>query len=192
MNPDTLRPIVPLSPGDAGPGSGANSTRGGLAQAKETVTTAARDTAARIKVAAGETAGRAKEKAQQLASDAKQNTADRIGGYSSAIHESAKSFEEQDPNIAWATHGAANRLQQLADYIRNRDFDDLKADAETVARRHPVAFFGGMLIAGLVVGNLLKARRPAEDMTEDASEEMMPGSNETGATMPDSPATAGL
>lgn len=190
MNRDTFRPIASAPAGETEPGSAPSETTGSIAQAKSSVTTAARETAARIKSAAGETASRAKESAQRFASDTKRTTADRLGGYGSAIHESAKSFEQQDPNIAWATHRVADKLQQFADYVRTSDFDDLKADAEDVARRHPVAFFGGMLIAGLVIGNLLKARRPGEEMTDDEVEDMMP--DEADTPPPESPAAAGI
>ena len=192
MNPETLRPIASAPAGDAEPGAATSATTGSLAQAKTSVTTAARETAARIKSAASETAGRAKETAQRYASDAKSGAADRIGGYSNAIHQSAKSLEQQDPNIAWATHRAADKLQQLADYVRDRDFDELKADAEDIARRHPVAFFGGMLIAGLVVGNLLKARSPVEETIDDETEDMLPDEPESSAAAAESPAATGI
>lgn len=170
MNSEKAGHLALATSGDSAAGAGASEPTSSFAQAKATVTTTARETTARIKSAASETASRAKETAQRIASDTKESAADRIGGYSSAMRKSAKTFESQDPNIAWATNQAADRLQQVADYVRNRDFDELKADAETIARRHPVAFFGGLLVAGLVVGNLIKARRPGpqrEELTDE-------------------------
>ena len=81
------------------------------------------------------------------------------------IHESARNLEPQDPNIAWATHRVADRVEGLAEYLRNSDLQDLRTDAEALALRHPVAFFGGLFIGGLVVGNLLKART-SSDMSD--------------------------
>lgn len=157
MNPQKLRHTVRAPLGDSDTEGGASDTTGTIAQAKEAITSTARDTAARIKSAADQTASRAKSEAQRLASETKEDTAKRLGGYSSAMHESAKSFEQQDPNIAWATHRVADRIQGVADYVRNRDFGELRNDAENFARRHPLAFFGGLFIGGLIVGNLLKA-----------------------------------
>lgn len=154
MNPITLRQTLRAAAGDSD--AGGSDRTGTMAQAKEKITA----TAARIKSAASDTAERAKSEAQRLASETKEETAERLGGYGSAIHDSARSFEQQDPNIAWATHRVADRVQRVADYIRNSDFDELRADAEEFARRHPVAFFGGLFLGGLVIGNLLKARRP--------------------------------
>jgi DNA-binding transcriptional regulator YbjK len=93
---------------------------------------------------------------QNVAADQKQFAADRVEAYGSAIHESARSLEQQDPNIAWLTHQAADRLEGIANYMRSRDFQGLRKDAENLARRHPGAFFGGMCVAGLVLGNVIR------------------------------------
>lgn len=137
---------------------GDSENSGTLTQAKQAISSTARDTAARIKSAATETASRAKEQAQRIASDTKETAAERLSGYGSAMHDSAKRFEEKDPNIAWATHQLADRIDRVADYVRTSDLDTMRLDAENWARRHPVAFFGGLFIGGLVMGNLLKAR----------------------------------
>jgi len=125
--------------------------------AKQRIKTTARETVEQVRNAASSTMARAKEESGRIAEDKRQEAADRLGNYSSAIHDSAKSLEEKDPNIAWFTHRAADRLQGVADYVRGRDLRDLRNDAADLARRHPAAFFGGLFVAGLVVGNLLKA-----------------------------------
>lgn len=151
-------PQTPGAPaGDSEAGAGAGGVTGTLAQAKQNVTQTARDTAAKIKSVAGETAARARQEVGRMAQDKKETAANRVGGYGSALHNTAKSLEEQDPNIAWFAHQAADRLEGVANYVRSRDFAGLRTDAEGVARRHPAAFFGGLFVAGLVLGNVLKA-----------------------------------
>jgi hypothetical protein len=55
-------------------------------------------------------------------------------------------------------------MQGVADYMRNSDWNRLRGDCENIAHRHPVAFFGGMFLAGLVGANLIKASQSkAED-----------------------------
>lgn len=132
-------------------------TSGGLSGATQSIKEAARDAVNQVKTTASETAGRVKEQASEMANQQKSSVADRIGGYSSAMHQSAQAFEEKDPNIAWLTHQVADRLSSAADYVRGRDLSELKSDVERIARNHPAAFFGGLFVAGLVVGNLLKA-----------------------------------
>jgi hypothetical protein len=141
------------------PGGSATDVSGTLSETKNKITQTARDAASKVKGAAGNTTARAKEEAARFAADKKEATASRIGSYSSAMHDTAQSLEEKDPNIAWFTHRAADRLQHVAEYMRNRDFAALRQDAEDMARRHPGAFYGGMFLAGLVVGNLVKASR---------------------------------
>jgi hypothetical protein len=149
------RVCAPADESSAGGGSGA------LTQTKQSL----KEAAAKIKSGAGEAATRVKDSAREYAAENKAAAADRLGGYGAAMHASAESLEEQDPNIAWFTHRTADRLQQAADYVRGRDFAELRSDAEDFARRHPAVFFGGTFALGLILGNLVKAsgRRIAAD-----------------------------
>jgi hypothetical protein len=158
MNPQNS-PNPSGATGGESPGGSAAEATGTLSETKSRITQTARETASKVKGAASNTALRAKEEAQRFAAEKKETTANRITSYSSAIHDTARSLEEQDPNIAWFTHRTADRLQDIADYVRNRDFATLRHDAEDMARRHPAMFFGGMFLAGLVVGNIVKASR---------------------------------
>ena len=156
MNPQNS-PTSSGSAGETDPSGSATESGGMLAETKTKIAQTARETAANVKAAASNTAARAKEEAERVASEKKEFAASRLGDFSSAIHDSASSLEEKDPNIAWFTHRAADKLQGVADYMRNRDFADLRRDVEGVARRHPAAFFGGMFVAGLILGNVVKA-----------------------------------
>lgn len=176
------------SPTDEPESSG---SAGGVAGAKERIKSTARDAAEQVKTAASSTMAKAKEEAGKLAGERKRAAAERLGGYSSAIHDSAKSLEENDPNIAWFTHRAADRLQSVADYVRERDLSDLRSDAENLARRHPAVFFGGLFVAGLLVGNLLKARSnsSSRNLSETSTDSLegQSGEGTIGAGMGDSP-----
>jgi hypothetical protein len=65
--------------------------------------------------------------------------------------------------------------------MRNRDFTALRYDAENMARRHPGTFFGGMFLAGLIIGNLVKASRRKLDETPEYAGDM---GNETDWSQP--------
>ena len=155
MNPQN--PSSPSAPGMTTGPSSPPEAPGKLTQAKQAISQTARDAATRVKTAAGDATARARAEAERLAAEKKEAAASRVGGYSSALHESARNLEEQDPNIAYFTHQAADRLQGVADYIRNRDFSSLREDCSGIARRHPAAFYGGLFFAGLLVGNMMKA-----------------------------------
>jgi hypothetical protein len=143
----------------AGSQSGVQSAE--ASTASSSMAQAARESTAKVKAAATEAASQVASRAETMAGQKKDEAADRVDTYGSAIHESARSLEEQDPNIAWLTHQAADRLQGVASYLRERDFRGLRADAEDMARRHPAAFFGGMCVAGLVLGSVIKASQSA-------------------------------
>lgn len=192
MKRSSVSEIACAPAGDSGSGGGT------LAQAKETLARTARETTSKIKSAASGTATRAKEQAKQIAGEKKETAAERLGGYSSALHESARSLEERDPNIAWFTHRAADRLQGAADYVRTRDLAGLRDDAENVARRHPAVFFGGLFALGLILGNVVKAgRRTADDGAADWEPENGAGADEmsegesSSNDIPTLPATGG-
>lgn len=159
------RPCAPA--GDEGYGGGDTGTTGKFSEAKQSIARSARNATEQVKSVASETASRAKESAERLVTDKRDEAANRIGRYSSAIHESARSLENEDPNIAWFTHQAAERLDRVAEYVRSCNYSSICHDVEDVARRHPALFFGGMFAVGLLAGNMMKASR--RNVTDDTS-----------------------
>lgn len=143
-------------------GGGDSGTTGRFSEAKQSIARGARNATQQIKSAASETASRARSEAERMMTDKRDEAANRIGRYSSAIHESARSLENEDPNIAWFTHQAADRLDRVAEYVRSCNYSSVCHDVEDVARRHPALFFGGMFALGLVAGNMMKASRRSE------------------------------
>src|SRR5687767_39761 len=100
MNPQNS-PTPSAPAGDSNPGGGVTESSGTLTETKDKITQTARDAASKVKSAAGSSVTRAKEQAERFAAEKKETTANRIRSYSSAIHDTARSLEEQDPNIAW-------------------------------------------------------------------------------------------
>jgi hypothetical protein len=143
---------------------------GALRQARENIVAGARETAAKAKAAATELAADARERVDKVATDRKDQAAQRMDGVGAALRESARKIEPQDPNIAWFAHRTADRLQGVADYVRSRDFGALRQDTEAFARRHPAAFFGGLFVTGLILGNVVKAGRVRMDESPDIKE----------------------
>jgi len=166
MNPQSTS-NSPASAGDTLRNDSASASTGALTDTKPKLGTTARDAAAKVKSAVADTATKAKDQVAHLASEKKAAASERLGGYSSALHDSARALEEKDPNIAWFTHRAADKLQGVADYMRTRDFHGLRADCEGIARRHPAIFFGGLFVAGLLLGNVAKASRRKLEDTDD-------------------------
>lgn len=149
------------NPSAAGMSAGSEGDRPAAGKVRQTAETARRAT--------GKVIDQAREKAGRVARDQQQAAAGKIGGYSDRLREGARSLEEEDPNIAHFANRAADRLQEVADYVRDADFARLRADVTGIAQRHPLLFMGGMLAAGLVLGNLAKASvQGLREETDDA------------------------
>jgi len=132
-----------------------------------------RETKDKIKAKSKEVAAQAKERGEEYAQQTKERAAARIGGVGQSVRQTAERFErEQDPSIAHYTRLLADKLEQAATYVRDRDLQQLRRDSEELARRHPTAFFGGMFVAGLAAARFFKASdrdhslQPSEDLRE--------------------------
>lgn len=62
-----------------------------------------------------------------------------------------------DQPLAGVFEAAADRVEQLGGYLEHTSGERLLRDAEDLARRHPWAFAGVGLIAGLAASRFLKA-----------------------------------
>ncbi len=175
QKPSSTAPNAPGFGSELNESTSAGNASGSVAGMSQSVKEATRNTVNQLKSTATDAAGRIREQAAGMVDERRTQVADRIDSYGNAVHRSAESLEGDDPNVAWLTHEAANRINQVAEYVRARDLNQLKEDAAGIARQHPVAFFGGMFVAGLVVGNLLKAtQRTAPHVSTTYPEETYP------------------
>jgi hypothetical protein len=130
------------------------------------------DAKQRLQQTAREAASTVKERASEVAHERKSGLADQLDDYRDAIDKRTGDLEQDDPNLAWLSHQVSNRLSRASDYLRSTDFDQMKADAEDIARRHPALFFGGLFLGGVILGNFLKAT--AENASENTSGTSLP------------------
>lgn len=65
------------------------------------------------------------------------------------------------PAVSTYAQTAADSLEDLADYVLESDLPDMVSDAREIARRHPLATFGGSIVAGLVITQLVQNRAGA-------------------------------
>ena len=142
-----------------------------------------KELASDAKRSAGNMINQAKERAASAAEEQKQSAAQHINRYGTALRDSARSVEQEDPNVAYFANQAAERIEKVANYVRSTDLTGMRRDAEDLARRHPALFMGGMLLAGLVVGGLIKAS--AQSAIEDSEFSDSDASNEYPTEEPD-------
>ncbi len=70
---------------------------------------------------------------------------------------SSKLDEHDDRRIADFAQVAADRLDMIAEYLRQQDLSRLSSDLSAAARRRPAMFYGGLFAIGLAASRFLKA-----------------------------------
>jgi len=115
------------------------------------------------------TTEQAKDKAQQAAGQAKSTlrtqvderstqAGERVGGFASDVRSVGDQLREQGKDQpAKLADQAAQRAEQVGDYLKQSDADRILGDVEDFGRRQPWAVIGGGLVLGLVASRFLKA-----------------------------------
>lgn len=144
----------------------------------------ARDRAARLQEGITEEAKALKqqavEKAEELTrrvqresdrflKEQKSRAAQRVERIGSVMHQAAQVLERGDVGkVAEYVDMAALGATAASKYLDEREVDELVDDVSDVVRRHPLATFGVMMIAGLAVGRFVKAGQSGRHATEHA------------------------
>lgn len=129
------------------------------------------------KAEAREMAGEIKHEMQRLKDEVKQRgesllkeqrnaAAAEVGGIAEALHRAAQQLSEREQSTtARYVDRAAETLDRMVDSVREGDLRTVLRKTEDFARRNPGVFFGGSLLAGLMLSRFLKSsaeRRAAE------------------------------
>lgn len=108
-----------------------------------------------------EAARRLREFGHRAFCDQKERVAEEVGTVSSAIRRAADRLSgEHDRNLAEYAEAAAEHLDRMERYLRERSPGQMYHDLEGFARRRPELVVGGMFVAGVTLARLLKSKRP--------------------------------
>ncbi len=97
------------------------------------------------------------KQAEQISGGQKKAGASQIDEMAKAVHGAADELQDQMPKAAEFVHAAASRLEQGAGALRDRSIEDLMSGFNDFARKEPLAFFGGALLAGFAISRFLKS-----------------------------------
>ncbi|MDP9122128.1 MAG: hypothetical protein M3O15_12315 [Acidobacteriota bacterium] len=140
--------------GNTGQGDGADQAKG---------------LADRVKGQFGDLASQAKDQASQLADDAreqvtglvaqrKDDAAERLDGFAEALRGSARKLTDQDAqSLGVYVEKAADQVDKVANYLREKELSEVVDDVEGFARRRPEVFLGGAFLAGVLAARFLKS-----------------------------------
>lgn len=112
----------------------------------------------------------AKRTARSKVSEQKEAAASGIHDFAAALHAAADQLQgERHEGIARLAQSAAGGLDRMSGSLARKDLDALVRDAESFARRQPLAFFATAAVAGFLAVRFLKSseRDPARDSRED-------------------------
>ena len=99
--------------------------------------------------------------------------ADQLTGVAHALHSAADQLKDENNGTAARYAGqAAERVEEVADLIRNSTVDDVVDRVETFARRQPEMFLGAAFAAGFLFARFIKSsgeRRHRSGIYESSS-----------------------
>lgn len=109
----------------------------------------------------------AKETARVKVSEQQKAAASSLGEFAGALRKTAEQMKDgQSQTAARFAQTAASGLEQLSQSLRQRDLEGLLRDAESFARRQPMAFFGAALLAGFVGVRFLKSSKSSHEPSQ--------------------------
>ena len=91
--------------------------------------------------------------------------ADKLSGLSQVAHKAAGDLDGQNPAVAKLVRDAAGSVDMIAGNLRSSNITDVIASVSTFARRQPVAFFAGSVLAGFALARFIKSEPAHPDRT---------------------------
>lgn len=118
-----------------------------------------------VKEQAGAVFNDAKEMARGKLAEQQQSAASSLGSFAQALRKSAQEMQGdgQQAGAARIAQTAADGLERFSGTLRNKDLDSMLRDAESLARRQPVLFFGAAVAAGFLAVRFLKSSDPGAE-----------------------------
>ena len=102
--------------------------------------------------------GSAQGRIRSLLEQQGHRAADQLGSVANALHKAAEQLnEENNGTAARYADQAADRVEQVADMLRNSSVDDMVGQVERFARRQPEVFVGAAFAVGFLFARFVKS-----------------------------------
>jgi len=153
------------------PNPGSSSSNSTVQQVKDQAKSLAHD----AKEEVSNVADQARGQVQGLVTQQKARVADQLGSLAGALRDTGnqlgqKLAETDNKGLDLGRYAgqAADRVEGISNYLRDRELGDVIRDAETFARRRPDVFLGGTFLAGLLLARFLKASGNSDNLETGA------------------------
>ena len=120
------------------------------------------DMTQQAKEAAGNLVDQARTQVKTQLSSQKEKAAESLGSVAESIRQTGSQLREQDQPLPVGQYAdrAAEMVDQVADYLRNREIDEMVGQVEELARRQPAVFLGTAFAIGFMAARFLKSSSP--------------------------------
>lgn len=147
-----------LGAGSMGGSSAGRASTGGMGGQSQSGGTA-QQTKEKAQELAGQVQQKAAEQVQSRLQEQKHRAAESLSSVAQTLRSSSQQLHGQQDGVSRYFEQAADRVEDLANYLENRDLGELVDQAERFARRNPAAFLGGAFALGLLGARFLKSSR---------------------------------
>lgn len=119
---------------------------------------------------AGEVVDLIKEQATTQVSSQKDRIADGMENVALMIRMNGDQLRQSNQGgIAEYTDRAASRVEDISNFLRNREPGEIVREVENFARREPVLFLGGAFTLGLLAARFLKSSNPTQQTNQNTN-----------------------
>jgi len=129
-----------------------------LRSTADEIVDAAKEKASELKQEVHAATEQAKEQVRSAATHQKDAAARQMDGFAHALMAASDDLRGRGQEFAAEyVREAASGLERASDAVRERDLDEIIANVEDFARRQPVAFLGGAVVAGFGIARLMRS-----------------------------------
>ena len=108
-------------------------------------------------------------KAEELAGRSTQAGADAVAGVAKSAATLADSLKDQSPAVAEYVRSTGQRIDRLADDLRDKSAGELLTLATDFGKRQPLALLAGSAIIGFALARIVKAGLEAPSIKSEAA-----------------------
>jgi uncharacterized phage infection (PIP) family protein YhgE len=153
---------TPASTGSTASTAPLDSAKSALSSAADQAKAQASQIADQAKSQVTAIASQATDQVKQQISTHKDKAAESLTSVSQAVRQTADSLSQNgQPQIASAVTTVASQIDNLTDYLKNRDIDQIVGEVSDYARQNPQVFIGGAFLLGIAFARFLKSSQRA-------------------------------
>jgi len=139
---------------DSDTGSAADDAR----STADEIVDATKEKASELKQEVHAATEQAKEQVRSAATHQKDAAAQQMDGFAHALMAASDDLRGRGQEFAAEyVREAASGLERASEAVREHDLDEIIANVEDFARRQPVAFLGGAVVAGFGIARLMRS-----------------------------------